>query len=424
MSIAPFADPLWYTRGNSPYYNESHIRLRDEVRAYVDQHIAPNCEEWEKNGAVPLEAVQHYAQAGFMAASIFPLPTEYLGDIRLPGGVSPSDWDEFHDLVFMDEIAKCGYLGVIFGLACGNIIGAPPIFRFGTEAQKTKYIPDILSGKIRFCLAVTEPDAGSDVAGLMTTAERKGDKYIVNGAKKWITNGLWADYCTAAVRTGGPGHGGLSFMVIPLTSPGVSRKRLYNSGVSASGSTYIEFDDVEVPIENLVGEENQGFPMIMSNFNHERIWLAITAIRLARVCVEDSYLHAIRRETFGKKLITNQVIRAKLSTAGRSIDSTQAYLEQLVHMQAEAKRHTGGEPIGIGGLIANCKVLACQVVERTNREAQQIMGGIGYSKQGRGSRVEQISRDLRVMVVGGGSEEILTDFSLNQEAKALATPKL
>lgn len=182
-----------------------------------------------------VQAVQHYAQAGFMAASIFPLPTEYLGDIHLPGGVSPSEWDEFHDLVFMDEIAKCGYLGVIFGLACGNIIGAPPIFRFGTEAQKTKYIPDILSGKIRFCLAVTEPDAGSDVAGLMTTAERKGDKYIVNGAKKWITNGLWADYCTAAVRTGGPGHGGISFMVIPLTSPGVSRKRLYNSGVSASG---------------------------------------------------------------------------------------------------------------------------------------------------------------------------------------------
>ncbi|KAH8666220.1 acyl-CoA dehydrogenase/oxidase [Ilyonectria robusta] len=423
-TLAPFADPLWYTRGNSPYYKESHIRLRDEVREYVSTHIAPNCEEWEKNGAVPLEASRHYAEAGFMAASIFPLPVEYLGNIRLPGGVKPSEWDEFHDLVFMDEVARCGYLGVFWGLACGNIIGAPPIFRFGTDSQKQKYVGDILSGKTRFCLAVTEPDAGSDVAGLTTTAVRNGNKYVVNGAKKWITNGLWADYCTAAVRTGGLGKEGISVLIIPLDAPGVTRKRIYNSGVSASGSTYIEFDDVEVPVENLIGEENRGFPIIMSNFNHERIWLAITALRLARVCAEDSYLHAIKRETFGKKLITNQVIRAKLSTAGRSIDSAHAYLEQLVFMQAESKRRNGCDPVGIGGLIANCKVLAGQVLERTNREAQQIMGGVGYSRQGRGSRVEQISRDLRVMVVGGGSEEILTELSINQEAKTLAAAKL
>lgn len=138
------------------------------------------------------------------------------------------------------------------------------------------------------------------------------------------------------------------------------------------------------------------------------------------MCVEDSYLHAVRRETFGRKLITNQVIRAKLSMAGRSIDSAQAYLEQLVYMLGQAKRRGEPEPPGMGGLVANCKVLACQVLESVNRESQQIMGGVGYSRGGRGGRVEQISRDLRVMVVGGGSEEILTDFSLNQEAKALA----
>lgn len=155
------------------------------------------------------------------------------------------------------------------------------------------------------------------------------------------------------------------------------------------------------------------------DFNHERIWLACTALRLARVSIRDSYNHAIRRETFGKKLITNQVIRAKISSAGRSIDSAQAYLEQLVYLLGQSKRKDGSEPIGIGGLVANCKVLACQVLERVNRESQQIMGGLGYSKNGIGAAVEQISRDLRVLVVGGGSEEILTDFSLNQEAKAL-----
>lgn len=170
-----------------------------------------------------------------MAASIFPLAADHLGNLRLPGGIVPSAWNEFHDLVFMDEVARCGYLGVVFGIACGNVIGAPPIIRFGTAAQKRKYVPDILNGKIRFCLAVTEPDAGSDVAGLKTTAVRRGDKYIVNGAKKWITNGLWADYCTAAVRTGGKGHNGISALIIPLNSPGVTRRKLYNSGVSASG---------------------------------------------------------------------------------------------------------------------------------------------------------------------------------------------
>lgn len=170
-----------------------------------------------------------------MAASIFPLAAQHLQGLRLPGGVPAGEWGEFHDLVFMDEMARCGYLGVIFGLACGNIIGMPPIIRFGNATQQRLYIPDVLAGKKRFCLAVTEPDAGSDVAGLTTTAKRDGDFYIVNGAKKWITNGLWADYCTAAVRTGGPGQKGISALIIPLNSPGITRKRLYNSGVSASG---------------------------------------------------------------------------------------------------------------------------------------------------------------------------------------------
>ncbi|VUC32641.1 unnamed protein product [Clonostachys rosea] len=417
----PYADPLWVSRGQSPYYQDKHVALRKKVRAFVDEHILPYCEEWEKSGSIPQEVITKFAQSGLMAASIFPLPIEYLDGIQLPGGISPSEWDEFCDLVVMDEIARCGYLGVIFGLACGNIIGLPPVIRFGTAEQKQKFIPDVVKGKTRFCLAVTEPDAGSDVAGITTTATRQGNKYVINGAKKWITNAIWADYCTAAVRTGGPGQKGISAIVIPLTLPGVTRKRIYNSGVSSSGSTYIEFDNVEVPIENLIGEENQGFRIIMSNFNHERAWLSCMALRLARVCLEDSYIYASRRETFGKKLLSNQIIRAKLATAGRELEAGQAYLEQLVYMLAQSLRTTGVEPVGIGGLLASSKVLSCRVLEQAVREAQQIMGGVGYSRGGRGGRVEQISRDVRVMVVGGGSEEILTELSLNQEMKALGS---
>jgi alkylation response protein AidB-like acyl-CoA dehydrogenase len=351
-----------------------------------------------------------------MAVSVFPLATQYLTDQPLPGGISPTEWDSFHDLIVIDEIARCGYLGVIWALSCGNSIGAPPLIKHGTVAQKSKFLPDMYSGKTRFCLGVTEPDAGSDVAGLTTTAERRGDVYIVNGAKKWITNGIFADYVTAAVRTGGPERKGISALIIPLKAAGVTCRKMENSGVAASGSTYIEFDEVELPVGNLLGRENQGFEIIMSNFNHERLWLACTSLRMARVCAEDAWGYAAVRETFGRTLISNQVIRSKFSSMGRSLDAAHALMEELVYV-IETKKQVGGEDPWIGGLIANLKVLAGRTLEHVNREAQQVMGGAGYSKKGRGARIEQISRDVRVMVVGGGSEEILADLAVNQEMK-------
>ena len=195
---------------------------------------------------------------------VFPLATEYLDGIKLPAGIEPTDWDGFHDLIVIDEIARCGYLGVMWALSCGNSIKQhAPLINFGTPEQKRKFLLDMYRGRTRFCLGVTEPDAGSDVAGITTTAERRGDVYIVNGAKKWITNAIFADYATAAVRTGGPGRRGISALIIPLKASGVTCRKLHNSGVAASGSTYIEFDDVEVPVANLLGKENEGFEIIM-----------------------------------------------------------------------------------------------------------------------------------------------------------------
>ncbi|KAF7177603.1 hypothetical protein CNMCM7691_005932 [Aspergillus felis] len=417
-SNTPFADPLWLNRPYSPYYTASHRRLQREVRDYVDTHIAPFCEEWEQHGSVPVEVQTRHAELGYTAVAAFPLAKDYLHGQRLPGDIDPREWDGFHDLIVIDELARCGYLGIVWALGCGNSIGGPPVINFGNEEQKRRFLPDILTGKARFCLGVTEPDAGSDVAGITTTAERKGDVYIVNGAKKWITNGIFADYCTAAVRTGGEGIQGISALVIPMKAPGVTCRKIRNSGVEASGSTYIEFDQVKVPVANLLGQENHGFPIIMNNFNHERLWLACTSLRMARVCAEDAYNHAISRETFGKKLIENQVIRAKFSAMGRSLDSAYAWMEQLVYMSEMARKD--GRDIAMGGLFANLKVLAGRTLEMVNREAQQVLGGLGYSKNGRGARIEQISRDVRVMVVGGGSEEILSDLAVNQEIKAIA----
>ena len=197
-----------------------------------------------------------------MAVSVYPLASQYLEGQRLPADIKPEQWDGFHDLIMIDEIARCGYLGVVWALTCGNSIGAPPLVNFGSEKQKKQFLPRVLNGKTRFCLGVTEPDgmsqfpskatcmylqeyalivrfvlAGSDVAGITTIAERRGDVYIVNGTKKWITNGMFADYCTAAVRTGGEGRKGVSALIISLKVKGVTCKKIENSGVFASGES-------------------------------------------------------------------------------------------------------------------------------------------------------------------------------------------
>lgn len=228
--------------------------------------------------------------------------------------------------------------------------------------------------------------AGSDVANIKTTAIRDGDHYIVNGSKKWITNGIWADYVTAAVRTGGPGASGISVLVIPLTVAGVRRRQMYNSGVGASGSTFMEFEDVRVPVQNLLHKEGRGFEVIMSNFNPERRAIATACIRLSRVCAEDAWNHACTRETFGKKLVENPVIRAKFVRMGRMIEPAQAFLDQLTWL-IELNRKSGKKDnVKIGGMTALLKIVCTRCLEKCVREAQQVMGGLGYAKGGKGGR--------------------------------------
>lgn len=279
------------------------------------------------------------------------------------------------------------------------------------------------------------------MANIRTTASLSEDGrfFIVNGSKKWITNALWSDFVVAAVRTGAPDSGaaGLSALIIPLSAEGVTRRHLHNSGVSASGSTFIEFDEVKVPRENLLGGEaglGLGFRMVMSSmdlsrrrrdrsnvqtdFNHERLVIAVQSLRLSRICFHDAYTYAQRRETFGKPLLSNQVIRFKLGNMSMLVESIQAQIEVLLH---HATVTPGALDATMGGDFARIKVHAARCLELCVREAQQIFGGLGYSRGGRGGRVEQISRDVRVMVVGGGSDEILTDLAIKQ---AIAAEKI
>lgn len=237
----PFSEPLLpqLSLPANPYYKEKHHRLRAWVRDYLDRELAPHMQEWEVEGQVPEPVRLRHASLGFAITHPIVDPAD-MGGISLPSGIPWNEWDTWCSLIVADEVSRLGWTGPAWGIGGGNSIGCPPIARFGTPDQRQRWLPGVARGQLRFCLGITEPDAGSDVASIQTTADKKGDVYIVNGVKKWITNGIWADYCTAAVRTGGNGHGGISLLVVPLKdTDGVTTRRMENSGVHASGMSIV-----------------------------------------------------------------------------------------------------------------------------------------------------------------------------------------
>ena len=292
----------------------------------------PYCFKWDEEKQIPKELFLKAAKAGILQG-ICGNPWSKYAERGPVGNINPDEFDGFHEMIICDELSRCGSGGVLWGLIGGLGIGLPPVTHFASEELKKRVVPDCLNGRKNICLAVTEPYAGSDVANLRTEAKKSpcGKFFTVNGEKKWITNGVFADYFTVAVRTGGPGMNGLSLLLIERSMPGVSTRQMLCSGVWASGTSYITFEDVKVPVENLIGQENKGFKCIMYNFNHERMGIVIQANRFARVCFEDAMKYAHKRETFGKKLIDHAVIRNKLAHMARKIEATHAWMESLIY---------------------------------------------------------------------------------------------
>ena len=368
--------------------------------------------------------------AGVMGLHEFPT---HITDRRVQS-VAPENWDLFHEMLLTDEISRAGSGGLVWNLIGGFGIGCPPVAKFGKKPLVDRILPDILNGDKRICLAITEPDAGSDVANLTCEAKltEDGKHYIVNGEKKWITNGVWSDYFTTAVRTGGEGMNGVSVLLIERSFGGVSTRKMDCQGVWSSGTTYITFEDVKVPVGNLIGKENQGFKgkrayhphnvlsstdtsvplVIMTNFNHERIGIIIQCIRFSRVCYEESIKYAHKRRTFGKKLIDHPVIRLKLAHMARQIESSYNWLENLIY-QCNVMHETEAM-LKLGGAIAGLKAQATTTFEFCAREASQIFGGLSYSRGGQGAKVERLYRDVRAYAIPGGSEEIMLDLSIRQ----------
>ena len=283
-------------------------------------------------------------------------------------------------------------------------IGLPPVINWGHDAMKELVAPPVIRGEKHISLGITEPGAGSDVAQLQTTAVRDGDHFVVNGSKTYITGGMRANWVSTAVRTGGEGAGGVSMLLIPTDAEGFSRTALdRKQGWWASDTATLYFDNVRVPAANLIGKEGEGFLVIMTNFNGERMAMAAGMEALGRVCLEEAVNWARERHTFGKRLADHQVIRHKIAMMKQKLNATQAYI-RCCYETIEAGHPNPGD-------IALLKVQASETMEFCAREAMQILGGAGYM---RGNRVERIYREVRVNAIGGGSEEIMRDLASRQ----------
>jgi len=377
------------TRAQSPFYTRDHEAFRDVVRRFVEKEIEPHAHAWDEAGEFPRGLYKKAAEIGLLGLGF---PEQYGG----------TEVDRFMWIIAVQELARAGAGGISASLN-SHSIGAPPIARAGSPEFKARVLPEILSGEKISALAITEPSGGSDVANLRTTARRDGGVYVVNGEKTFITSGMRADYITTAVRTGGPGPGGVSLLVIEGGTPGLARTPLKKMGWWASDTATLYFDNCRVSAGNLLGEEGAGFKIIMHNFNHERLTMAAGCTAAARVCVDDAIEYAKQRHTFGKPLAQHQVIRHKLVDMAQRVAASQAMLEMLAW-----RLDQGENPVAE---ICMLKNQATQTMAFCASEAVQIFGGAGYM---RGIKVERIYREVKVNAIGGGTEEIMKDLASRQ----------
>jgi alkylation response protein AidB-like acyl-CoA dehydrogenase len=393
----PFTEPYWYQGFHSPYYTANHAAFRAKVRAFVESELKPHVDEWLEAGNGYPRELHEKAYAAGIGGLIY--PREY-------GGTQPSDFDPFYELIMIDEMARMGGAHVL-GQGAINSMALPPIIHHGSDYLKQLVVKDVVQGKKMICLAISEPHAGSDVAGIRCTAVRQGDDYVVNGQKKWITGGTMADYFTTAVRTGDDGFGGISLLLIERSRPGVNVRKMKTQFDTTHSTTFVTFEDVRVPAKNLIGPENGGFMLILYNFNHERFVISAGTCRAARLCYEEAITYALTRKTFGKRLVDHQVIRAKLAEMARQIECLHDNVERVAYQYK-----MGVPDMKMGAQCAFLKVQASKTFEFCAREASQIFGGSAIVREGRGRLVERLYREVRASAIPGGSEEILLDAAM------------
>ena len=380
---------------NPNYLRHEHIQFRDSIRAFVAKELAPHVNAWDEAGSFPRSLYAQTASIGLLG----------LGYPEIYGG---TPCDEFFKIIANEEVARAGCGGLSASLFSHNI-ALPPLMASGSAELKQRVVPAVLAGEKIAALCITEPSGGSDVASLRTTAIRDGNHYVVHGEKTFITSGMRADFLTVGVRTNleNKGAGGVSLLLIEADTPGLSRSELKKMGWWASDTAHLYFDNCRVPVENLIGVENQGFRAIMSNFNGERLGIAVIAYSYAQVCFEEALTWARERKTFGMPLSERQVIRHKLVDMAMRIDASRSLTYELAYCIAQKI----GDPNQLVARICMLKNLATQTMQFCADQSVQILGGMGYM---RGTKSERIYRETKVLMIGGGAEEIMKDLAARQ----------
>jgi acyl-CoA dehydrogenase len=369
-----------------PPFTDEHEALRESIRGFIAAELRPHATEWEDAHWFPDEVFTKLAGQGLLGLKY----EERWGG---QGG------GYLHEAVFAEELARCGSGGLAAGVGAHVNIATPPIWKFGSDDQKERYLRPAIAGTKIGALAITEPDAGSDVAGIKTNARRVDGGWLVNGSKMFITNGVRADfYVTALKTTGEGGHHGLSFLIVDR-SEGVSASAIDKLGWHASDTGLIAFEDVFVPEENLLGGENQGFYLIMANFQWERLLMALGAVGAMRVAFEKTAAFAKERNAFGRPLTGHQALRHKLADV-----ATAAYTGQAVTYDALRRFVAGEDAVQQVTMAKLVTQRACFDVMDT---CLQIHGGAGYMKE---YEIERMARDARLGPIGGGTDEIMREI--------------
>ncbi|MBV1883942.1 MAG: acyl-CoA dehydrogenase family protein [Pseudomonadales bacterium] len=375
----------------NPFDTEERIAFRETMRRYVEKELKPYANEWDEAGDFPWRIHEEVGALGFFGFGV----SEKYGGLGFD--------DAFMRAQAGIEFAQCGANGIVAGVS-GRSISIGILQKLGSEEIKDKVLTEVVSGRKGSSLAITEPSGGSDVANLKTTAVRDGDDYVLNGSKTFITGAVKGDYFVVGARTGGPGIGGISLFFLEKGTPGftvTAMEKKMGWWCSDQGNLY--FDNCRIPAKHLMGVENKGFLAIMNNFNNERLGLAAQALGMMKVCLDESVAYAKERETFGKPLLQHQVIRHKIADMSAQVDSIEAYINQVCWLMNE-----GETPVAE---ICKLKFTASKALEYCASEAMQIWGGAAYM---RGNLIERIYREVKIVSIGGGSEEIMRDLAVRQ----------
>ncbi len=376
------------------YFNEEHNALRNLVRKFVDKEVNPNIDKWEEE-TVPLHEL-----------------FKKMGDLGLLGITYDEKYggqglDYWFDLVFLEELGHIKAGGVPMAIGVQTHMATPAIHEFGTDYLKETYLIPAISGDLVSAIGVTEPDAGSDVAGLKTKAVKDGDSYVINGSKLFITNGCQANFVTLLARTSdNPGYHSFGLFVVPTDLPGfVISKKLDKLGMRCSDTAELFFDDMRVPAKNLIGDESEGFVIQMKQFQHERFYALPVAYIAARDTIDMTVEYIKQRKVFGKPLIANQVLRHRLADWVTDIECLKQLTYHIVRMKTEGLDTT--REISMGKLVAG------QLSFKVSNGCLQMFGGMGYMNE---SLITRNFRDTRLLSIGGGADEIMKEIIARAEA--------